>query len=137
MTIGIDARLWNQTGVGRYIRNLVENLQEVDRDNEYILFVRSEDNVRVKNSNFKTVNANISWHSIEEQLEFPAVLNKYDLDLVHFPYHSVPIFYNKPFVVTIQESLRLPRFRKKTLSIIYVFHSPKWKLYMKESTKDW
>ncbi|HKC14443.1 MAG TPA: glycosyltransferase family 1 protein [Patescibacteria group bacterium] len=138
MTIGIDARLWNQTGVGRYIRNLVENLQEVDRDNEYILFVRSEDNVRVKNSNFKTVNANISWHSIEEQLEFPAVLNKYDLDLVHFPYHSVPIFYNKPFVVTIHDliPMHVQTGNASTLPFpLYKFKFAAYKLVVSQAAK--
>ena len=41
MKIGIDARLWNETGVGRYIRNLVWELQKVDRTNEYVLFVKT------------------------------------------------------------------------------------------------
>jgi len=41
MRIGIDCRLWNQTGVGRYIRNLVKNLQEIDFKNEYVLFFSS------------------------------------------------------------------------------------------------
>jgi hypothetical protein len=40
MKIGIDARLWNETGVGRYIRNLVKYLYELDSGNEYVLFVR-------------------------------------------------------------------------------------------------
>ena len=38
MRIGIDARLWNETGVGRYIRNLVWELQKIDDNNEYILY---------------------------------------------------------------------------------------------------
>ena len=45
----------------------------------------------------------IHWHTFEEQLKFPAILDKENLDLVHFPYFSVPIFYNKPFVVTIHD----------------------------------
>ena len=30
MKIGIDCRLWGETGIGRYIRNLVLNLQKLD-----------------------------------------------------------------------------------------------------------
>ena len=48
MKIGIDARLWNQTGVGRYIRNLIINLSEIDEKNEYVVFARSDDEAEIK-----------------------------------------------------------------------------------------
>jgi hypothetical protein len=54
MRIGIDARLWEQTGVGRYIRNLVVNLQKIDKKNEYVLFVRKEDLGNLKSQNQKS-----------------------------------------------------------------------------------
>jgi glycosyltransferase involved in cell wall biosynthesis len=107
MKIGIDCRLWNETGVGRYIRNLVLNLQNLDRKNTYTLFVLDKDNKeilnQIQNDKFKTTIADIKWHSMEEQLKFPQILNNGKLDLVHFPYFSVPIFYNKPFVVTVHD----------------------------------
>src|SRR3990167_9522477 len=107
MRIGIDARLWNETGVGRYTRNLVKNLQILDKKNEYVLFVGGEsyENLKsqISNIKWKIVKTNIRWHSIEEQIRFPSILNKENLDLVHFPYFSVPIFYNKPFIVTIHD----------------------------------
>lgn len=121
MRIGIDARLWNQTGVGRYIRNLVINLERIDKKNEYILFARGEDlkQSKIQNPKFKIITADISWHSIEEQLKFPLLLNKYNLDLIHFPYISVPIFYNKPFVVTIHDliPLHFPTGKASTLPL--------------------
>ncbi len=109
MRIGIDCRLWNETGVGRYIRNLVTNLQDIDEKNEFVLFVRSRDHDRIRNyelrikDNWRTVNADIHWHTLEEQFKFPQLLYKENLDLVHFPYFSVPIFVNIPFVVTIHD----------------------------------
>ena len=105
MRIGIDARLWNQTGVGRYIRNLVLNLQVIDKKNEYVLFAIKEDakNIKVTNPKWKIVIADIRWHSLREQYELPKILNKETLDLVHFPYFSVPILYKKLFVVTIHD----------------------------------
>ena len=48
MRIGIDARLFDQTGVGRYITNLIKNLQEIDYKNDYVLFVKNEDYENVK-----------------------------------------------------------------------------------------
>ncbi len=104
--------------MGRYIRNLIKELQLIDKKNEYVLFVLSDNQDGILKQirqahcgqvqddnydNFRIVRADIRWHSIEEQIKFPAILNKENLDLVHFPYFSVPIFYNKPFVVTIHD----------------------------------
>lgn len=105
--IGIDARLWNETGVGRYIRNLVVNLQEIDKQNDYILFVLSKDKEiiqsHISNPKFHIKIADIRWHSLKEQMQFGNILKKEQLDLVHFPYFSVPVVYNRPFVVTIHD----------------------------------
>src|SRR5690242_4609839 len=106
MRIGIDGRLWNETGVGRYIRNLVWGLQEFDKKNEYVLFIKKGlkiDDLRLKNDPWKVVETEIHWHSLAEQIKFPQILYKENLDLMHFPYFSLPIFYNKPFVVTIHD----------------------------------
>lgn len=108
MRIGIDCRLWSETGIGRYIRNLIKELQIVDVKNEYVMFVLSKDYENLKNQtsnlkNWKIVKADIRWHTLKEQLKFPKILNKENLDLVHFPYFSFPIFYNRAFVVTIHD----------------------------------
>ena len=119
MRIGIDCRLWNETGVGRYIRNLVTHLQEIDTKNEYVLFVLEKDKEFIKSqmvrqahhpeqsrrihSKFRIVEANVRWHTLAEQVEFNTILKKVNLDLVHFPYFSVPILYNRPFIITIHD----------------------------------
>ena len=127
MKIGIDIRLWNQTGVGRYIRNLVLNLAEIDKKNGYVLFARSEDfqsiKSEIKNPNWKLVKADIKWHSISEQINFPSILNKENLDLVHFPYFSVPIFYNKPYVLTIHDLIidHFPTGKASTLFLPFYY----------------
>ena len=41
--IVIDARMWGESGVGRYIRNLVGSLQELDKKNEYFLILLEKD----------------------------------------------------------------------------------------------
>src|SRR5260221_7777815 len=114
MKIGIDCRLWNETGVGRYIRNLVWELQELDKTNEYILFVEDKATVQITNqelnitnNNWKVVRTNIHWHSLDEQIKFPRILNRENLDLMHFPYFSLPIFYKRPFIVTIHDLIIL------------------------------
>ncbi|MBI2031211.1 MAG: glycosyltransferase family 4 protein [Candidatus Levybacteria bacterium] len=131
MKIGIDCRLWNQTGVGRYTRNLIDQLAQVDRKNQYILFVRRQDYDQVelkilaprslgeagKNLKFKIVKVNILWHSLKEQVVLPEILNRENLDLMHFPYFSAPIYYKRPFITTIHDLIQLhfPTGRASTL----------------------
>jgi glycosyltransferase involved in cell wall biosynthesis len=110
MRIGIDARLWNETGVGRYIRNLVSELQKIDKKNQYVLFVTPElfaskifDFIQGKDTKWSIVSTDIRWHSVEEQLLFYKVLENEYLDLVHFPYFSIPVLYNRPYVITIHD----------------------------------
>ncbi len=107
MLIGIDGRLWSQTGVGRYIRNLTSNLSRIDQKNKYVIFVRSDDleNVqkRIKNKNWKIIISDIKWHSLSEQTTFASKLNKYNFDLVHFPYFSIPVLYRKKYVITLHD----------------------------------
>jgi glycosyltransferase involved in cell wall biosynthesis len=105
--IGIDARLWNETGVGRYIRNLVQQLENIDKKNTYILFVLKKDYQQIKslvqNNQFSIRVADVRWHSISEQIQFVRILNQENLDLMHFPYFSFPLFYRKKFVITIHD----------------------------------
>ena len=142
MVIGIDARLWSQTGVGRYIRNLVINLQEIDKKNNYVLFVGNKDCENVKsqisNSKWKIIRTDIKWHTVSEQIKFASVLNKEKLDLVHFPYFSVPIFYNKPFVVTIHDLIvhHFPTGKASTLAFpIYELKLIAYKLVIKKAAE--
>src|SRR5581483_6014798 len=143
MRIGIDARLWNETGVGRYIKNLVEYLAQIDKQNEYVLFIRNKENFQFPISNFqsnrwKIVAADMQWHSIDEQVRFPAILEKEKLDLMHFPYFSVPIFYKGKFVVTIHDLIPLhvnTRLATTLPAPIYKAKRIGYKVILKQATK--
>jgi glycosyltransferase involved in cell wall biosynthesis len=102
--IVIDARMWNESGVGRYVRNLVENLQKLDSKNEYFLILLEKDFESLSlNENFHKILGDFKWYGVREQLELPKLLNKIKPDLVHFPHFNVPIFYRGKFVVTIHD----------------------------------
>ncbi len=108
-TIGIDCRLWNETGVGRYIRNLILELEKIDNKNDYKLFILKKDSEEIKNlvhsPHFTVVIADFRWHSLAEQFMFPIILYKENLDLMHFTYFSVPLLYFKKFTVTIHDMI--------------------------------
>lgn len=105
MRIGIDARLWYETGVGRYIRALVNNLASIDKKNQYILFLKKNafEKINLINNNWQKIPADVAWHSVNEQLVMPKIFRQANLDLLHIPYFSVPFFTSVPFVVTIHD----------------------------------
>lgn len=105
MRIGIDARLWSQTGVGRYIRSLFHYLYLLDKENDYIWFFRKNEYeaIDLPTSRWKKVLADIRWHTFQEQVALPRIFYKENLDLLHFPYFSFPITYRGKFVITIHD----------------------------------
>lgn len=104
MRIVIDARLYNESGIGRYIRNLIDHLEKLDKENEYfvILLIKDYNTFKV-GGRFKRNVADFKWYGISEQLILPKLLNKIKADLVHFPHFNIPIFYRGKFVVTIHD----------------------------------
>lgn len=127
MRIGIDARFYGptRTGPGRYTQKLVEHLQEIDHDNEYVVFLKKDnwDDFQPKNSNFKKVMADYQWYSLEEQIFLPFKIRKSKVDLMHFPHFNVPIFYWGKFMVTIHDLIitHFPTKRATTLGPILYF----------------
>lgn len=105
MRIGIDARLWSQTGVGRYIRSLYRYLPLLDSENHYVWFFKKNEfqSLKMPSIKWKKVEVNIHWHSLREQLILPWIFYRENLDLLHFPYFSFPILYPGKFVITIHD----------------------------------
>ena len=98
MKIGIDARFVGPqgTGLGKYTEKLIENLQEIDQKNDYVIFLRKGnwDYLKFKNKNFKKIEANVPWYSVEEQIKLPKIFKSQNLDVLHVPHFNAPMFYN-------------------------------------------
>ncbi|HLN19093.1 MAG TPA: glycosyltransferase, partial [Patescibacteria group bacterium] len=132
MRIGIDARFYGPIGkgLGRYTQKLIENLEKVSAEggtapggeNQFFIFLRNEnfDDYTPQNKNFHKVLANYGWYTFSEQINFPRLLYRYDLDLMHFPHFNVPIFYWRKFIVTVHDLILIhfPTVRSSTLSPI-------------------
>ncbi|PIZ96833.1 MAG: hypothetical protein COX80_00325 [Candidatus Magasanikbacteria bacterium CG_4_10_14_0_2_um_filter_33_14] len=106
MKIGIDARMLSSNfGIGRYVQQLVNQLQKIDTDNEYLIFLRQEnfEELTITNSNFKKILADVAWYTLEEQKDFLKILKDNPVDLMHFPHWNVPYFYKGDFVITIHD----------------------------------
>jgi len=109
--IGLDMRMAGKQngGIGRYAFEIAGQVLKQDLENSYTLFF-NQNNIQASEIDYfkkfnrvKIVIANIRHYSFREQLQFNKILEKENLDLVHFPNFNVPAFYKKPFVVTIHD----------------------------------
>lgn len=104
MRIVIDARMYQESGIGRYIRNLIFYLQVLDGENEYFILHLQKDLQGLNyKKNFSKILADFRWYGITEQVKLLGLLKSLKPDLVHFPHFNVPILYTGKFVVTIHD----------------------------------
>ncbi|MEX2014102.1 MAG: glycosyltransferase, partial [Parcubacteria group bacterium] len=122
MRIGIDARLWGSSygrGVGRYVQNLVENLERVDHKNQYFIFLREKgfSVYHPENKNFHPVLADVPWYGAQEQVVMPGIFSASNLDLLHVPHFNAPLLYGGKMVVTIHDLTMLKFGGKETSTL--------------------
>lgn len=120
MRIGIDCRAilhpeaGESAGVGHYVHHLVDALLREDDRNEYVLFFDSRDAAEAKRDLFKgrprvTVRT-LPFRTFRRALPFvyshlvvSSVFERERLDLLHGPANVVPLFYRRPWVVTVHD----------------------------------
>lgn len=98
IAIDITATPKSKTGIGRYLLGLLRGLQEVDQENEYYLFVHSDDidGFPIVNPHFNIVPVRSSilrrtWIRILwEQFVLPFRLRKRKIDVLHCPNFTMP-----------------------------------------------
>lgn len=133
MRIVIDGRFWAQSGIGRYIRNLVSELQKIDgsdrpggKNEYYILFLENDfKTIKFTNQNFHKILANFKWYGFGEQVKLLKVLNDLKPDLVHFPHFNVPILYKGKYIVTIHDLIHQHYQTRETSTLNPLLHTLK------------
>jgi glycosyltransferase involved in cell wall biosynthesis len=105
LRIAIDVRHIRDFGFGTYIRNLVQALATIDRENDYILIAHEADlhNLEALDANFET--AVYRRHDSQEidNIAFPWFVRGLGVDLCHIPIARVPVFMTRPYVVTVHD----------------------------------
>jgi glycosyltransferase involved in cell wall biosynthesis len=104
MRIVIDARE-SGTSSGRYVDKLLEYLQRIDYENQYILLLKKHrlDIYSDMPSNFSTLECNIKEFTFAEQINLALLLYKIKPDLVHFLMVQQPLLYFGKKVTTMQD----------------------------------
>jgi len=111
MRIVIDARAYGWAGVGRYTRNLLKGLAEIDSRNEYVVLIGDQSAKKEVErlgeiGQFKGKMVEPSYYSWREQTVFLGQLWSTPADLYHFTHFNVPRFFYRPYVVTIHDVTR-------------------------------
>lgn len=99
--IGFDIRMVRYTGIGRYIRGLLNGLL-AEKDHDIVLFESREDAVHL---NARSIELNASVYGISEQLLFP-FQSKF-CDCLHVPHYNAPLAWPKKLIVTIHDLIHL------------------------------
>lgn len=105
MRIGIDARFFGaqRQGLGRYTSELVHQIAKNPDGNSYVVFVSYEAQASIRVSHVSFVRTHIPWYGFREQWQWPLLLRRHKLDLMHFTHFNVPFLYRRPFIVTIHD----------------------------------
>jgi len=131
--IGIDARFYGEAGPGRYVKNILENLEKLDIKNKYIIFLtkKNYDMYIPSAGNFEKVLADYKWYTWSEQLGFLFKVIKQKLDLFYVPHFNIPVLYPKKLAAAIpdiimhsfstEKGTTLPKFYFKFKKLIYKF----------------
>lgn len=139
MKIIIDARFYGPeaTGIGRYLGNLLENLDQLDQKNHYVIFLNKlgYNLFKPKSKNFRKVLADAHWYTIKEQVLIPYLIKKERPDLVHFPHFNVPLAFNSKFVVTIHDLTLSKHGKEISENRLYPIYLLKRFLYKKTINK--
>ena len=122
-TIAIDARKIRDFGIGTYIRNLVRELAEIDRTNQYLLLTgpRGKEVLHGLPENFRTVLQRAPVYSGRELITVSWQLYKLKVDLFHATHYVLPSVVPCKAVVTIHDIIHLlyPEFLPNRLAFTY------------------
>jgi len=102
--IAIDARKI-KSSTGRYVFELVQHLEQIDKTNTYkvLVLANEADYYKPKNPNFEVVVADFKHYTFAEQLGFNRFLRDLKPDLVHFYMPQQPLLYNRPAITTVHD----------------------------------
>jgi len=108
MKIGIEGqRLFREKkhGMDMVALELVRNLQRIDTENDYVVFIKPDvdDSVLKETPNFKIVRLEGGFYPLWEQFALPKAARELGCDLLHCTSNTAPIWTKIPLVVTLHD----------------------------------
>lgn len=115
MKVAVDARMYNMSGIGTYIKNLMKN-------GCYNIALGNKEELKDEEKIEDVIEFESPIYGIKEQLKFPyKELKRIKLDILHVPHYNVPIFYKGNMIVTIHDLTHLvhSEFLSNKLAVVY------------------
>ena len=108
MKIGIEGQRLFRTkkhGMDMVALELIRNLQEIDHENEYVIFVKpdDDDSVLKQTDNFKIVKLNGGFYPFWEQFSLPRAARENGCQILHCTSNTAPVNTRIPLVVTLHD----------------------------------
>ena len=113
--IAVDARMIESSGIGTYLRILLEN-------NVYDIAVGDPEVIHRYNPDIPVIEFKAGIYGLQEQLKYPVKeLKQAGVTLMHFPHYNVPFLFPLPYVVTIHDLIHIvfPEFMKNRIAAVY------------------
>ena len=111
MKIGIEAqRIFrkNKHGMDYVVLQEVKELQQLDTENEYFVFVKpGEDRCLISTTNVHIVELACPSYPLWEQWALPRAVKKYGVELLHCTSNTAPIWCKTPLVLTLHDIIFL------------------------------
>lgn len=111
MKIGIEAqRIFrkNKHGMDYVVLQEIRELQKIDTENEYFVFVKpGEDRCIESSKNIHIIELNCPSYPLWEQWALPRAAKKYGVEILHCTSNTAPIWCNIPLVLTLHDIIFL------------------------------
>ena len=113
MKIAIEAqRIFrpNKHGMDFVALEAIRQLQKIDRENEYFIFVApGPDRCLEESDNLRIVEVKCPTYPLWEQVALPAALRKVKPDLLHCTSNTAPIRCSVPLILTLHDIIFLEK----------------------------
>lgn len=117
MKIGIEAqRIFRpkKHGMDIYALELIRAIQQIDTQNEYVVFVKPDKDVCLQScQNLKIVEVKGRTYIDWEQISLPKAIEKENIDLMHFTSNTASVNIKCPCVLTLHDIIYLEKFYSK------------------------
>lgn len=114
MKIGIEAqRIFRKKkhGMDMVALELIRNLQEVDHENQYVVFVApdEDDQIIQETANFRIVKLDGGFYPLWEQIALPRAVKREGCDILHCTSNTAPIFSPVPVVDILHDIIYMEK----------------------------
>lgn len=108
MKLSIDARginLYKGSGIGTYTENLLKELLNIDKSNNYSIFWAGENYEYYQRKNSKIIFTSRKHGTFYENYYYPSYIKENNINLHHIPQNGIGLnkYYTSPIIVTIHD----------------------------------